>query len=269
MMKLNTLPVILAALCMTAAPAFSGALQDWEFNINGTDYYPGAGDTLGSVSGLDSSLFNSTTGLGTLTETFNPAAAGNYYVGAQFFNPVSVPFYNEYGATEGSAAAGQQWEIDIPEYDEVSANLGSGTIIDNLALGALDNMNHVSGTTDNYLNQCGANTSGGTIDPTCNDMVSMAQGFNFSLASNQEEVVTMTFSNTDPGGFNLQDIHPSDGNNATATTLYFQAGAQTITLTSGSGTPEPSSLILSATAAGFMMFLVWRRRRKSAVGGVN
>jgi len=266
MMKLNALRLALAALCLTAVPAFSGSLQDWEFNINGTDYYPANGDTLASVPGLDSSAFNTTTGLGTLVETLYPHAAGNYYIGGWVFNPVGTPFYNEYGAVEGSAPALQQWEIDIPEYDATSNNIGTGippgtgNIIDNLAAGTLSDTNNVPGQTGNYLFDCGANTAGNPANPNCNDLVSMAQGFNFSLAANQEEIVTMTFSTTDPGGFNLQDIHPVDGNNQSASTLYFQASAQTVTF--ASGVPEPSTLMLSVTAAAFMLFIIWRRQAK-------
>ncbi|MGA2739839.1 MAG: PEP-CTERM sorting domain-containing protein [Bryobacteraceae bacterium] len=250
-MAYRRLSLIFAALSMTVVPAFCGSLQDWEFNVNGTDYYPSGGATLGSVPGLNFSGFNSTTGLGTLTLTYDPGAAGSYYVGAWFFDPVGVPFYNEYGAVNGSAAAGQQWQIDIPEYDAVSANLGPGTIIDNLANGALNDTNSVPGTLSNYLFNCGAN-GGGAPTATCNDLVSMAQGFNFSLTASQEEVITLTLSSTNPGGFSLEDIHPVDGANSSQTQVYYQATAVAQGVGGGGGTPEPASWLLLATGLAFV-----------------
>ena len=251
--------LIFVAFCMTALPAFCGSLQDWEFNVNGTDYYPAGGATFASVPGLNASGFNTTTSLGTFTLTFDPGVAGSYYVGAWFFDPASVPFYNEYGAVNGSAAAGQQWQIDIPEYDAVSANLGSGTIVDNLANGALNGTNSVPGTTGNYLDTCGANTAGGAPDATCNDLVSMAQGFNFNLTASQQEVITLTLSSSNPGGFSLEAIHPVDGANTSETDIFYQA-----TATGGgvSPVPEPASWLLLATGLAFLAAGVRRRLAK-------
>lgn len=253
-----------AVAVLFAAPAFCSSLQDWEFNVNGTDYYPLGGATLGTVPGLDASAFNSTTGLGTLTLTFNPGAAGNYFLGGWFFNPVAVPFYNEYGMVNGSAGAGQSWQIDVPEYDATSANLGPGTIIDNLANGTLDDTNHVPGTTTNYLSNCGAN-GGGAVNANCNDLVSMAQGFNFALDADQEEVVTFTLSSTNPGGFSLEDVHPVDGANATEADVFYAASAEAVCVGANCGgpppptVPEPASLGLLATAGGTLVFALKRR----------
>jgi hypothetical protein len=249
---------LLAALCCATTPAFS-QLQDWEINVNGTDYYPANGDTFATVPGLDSSAFNATTGIGSLTLTFDPAAAGSYYIGGWFFDPVGVPFYNEFGAVNGSAAAGQSWQIDIPEYDAVSSNLGSGTILDNLAAGTLNDTNSVPGSQSNYLNDCGANTPGGTPTSTCNDLVSMAMGFNFTLAANQYEVVTLNLSTTDPGGFTLADVHPVDGNNPNAAAIYYSGSATT--QTNGSTAPEPSSLSFVLVAALGVLLLPAVRTR--------
>jgi len=259
-MRLRTVCLAFAALLFVAvAPGFCGsipALQDWEFNINGTDYYPAGGATLGSVPGLNSSGYDSTTGLGSLVVTFNPGAAGSYYIGAWFFDPVGVPFYNEYGAANGSPASGQTWQIDIPEYDATSANHGTGTILDNLASGTLNNTNSVPGTLTNYLGDCGANTAGAAPNANCNDLVSMAQGFSFTLAAGQEEVITLAFSLSNPGGFSLEDVHPIDGNNPSETDLFYSESAVT---KSPSTTPEPASWALFAAGAAFLVAGMRRR----------
>jgi PEP-CTERM motif len=243
--------------------AFPSSLQDWEFNVNGTDYYPSGGATLGSVPGLDSSGFNASSGLGTLTFTFNPGMSGSYYIGGWFFIPVSVPFYNEYGAVNnvGSLDSGQSYQVDIPEYDVVSANQGGGTILDNLASGSLNDTNSVTGTTDNYLNNCGAN-GGGSADTSCNDFVSMALGFNFTLGANQEEVITLELMSGAPGGFSVEAIHPVDGSNATESDVFLSGGAVTETI-GQSPIPEPASWSLAGMAFAFLAFCVRRRLLKN------
>jgi hypothetical protein len=232
-----------------AAKADSTSLQDWEFNVNGTTYFPSGGATLGTVPGLNSAGFNSTTGLGTLTLTFNPGAAGSYFVGGFFYTPVGVPFYNNHGVVNGATGAGQSWQIDVPQYDLTTANHGPGTIIDNLAAGALDNTNHIPGHDDNFGLACGAN-GGNPVNTNCNDFVSLAQGFHFSLNANQEEIITFSFSTTDPGGFTLEAVHPVDSGTTAQQNLFFSASAQAqcVGPTCGGAVPEPSSLNLMATA---------------------
>jgi hypothetical protein len=73
----------------------------------------------------------------------------------------------------------------------------------------------------------------------------MAQGFNFTLAANQEEVITLNFSNSNPGGFTLEDVHPVDGNNASETDLFYSASGVTET----TGVPEPPTIVLLAMGA--------------------
>jgi hypothetical protein len=252
-MSYRTVGVILVALfCIAATPAFSNELQDWEFNVNGTDYYPALGDTFASVPGLNSSGFSSTTGLGTFTLTFNPGA-GSYYVGAWFFDPVGVPFYNEYGVVNGSAASGQSYQIDVPDYDSDSNH--TGTIIGNLESGALGNTNYIPGTTDNYLNDCSAGSS-------CNDVVSMALGFNFTLTGGQEEVITLSLSSTNPGGFNLEDIHPVDGNNSAAAEVFLSGSAISGGPPPPPTIPEPASCALVATGIAGVAIAMRKRLAK-------
>ncbi len=249
-MRLIRLGFTLVAAGIFATAAFASSLQDFEINVDGTFYAPFYGDTLAEVPGLDTSGFNATTGQGTLTLTFDPGTAGTFNIGAWFFDPVGVPFYNEYGQVNGAPDAGQSYQIDIPEYDATSNNLGSGTIVDNLEAGTLDDTNSVPGTTDNYLFQCGANTSGGTANPDCNDLVSMAMGFSFSLLANQEEVITLDLSPTDPGGFSLEDVHPVDGSNTSASAIFYSGSASTVCASDCgvSSVPEPSYSSFGALA---------------------
>jgi len=242
--------IVLAAFCLMVTPAFCQQLQDWEFNINGTDYYPAGGATFATVPGLNASGFNNSTSLGTFTITFDPGTAGSFYIGAWFFDPAAVPFYNEWGGVNGSPAAGQTWQIDIPEYDSSSPNLGNGTIIDNLAAGTLDDTNHVPGTTSNYLENCGAYTPGVGVNTSCNDLVSMALGFNFTLTAKQEEIITLALSSTNPGGFSLEDIHPVDGSNSSEVDVYYQGSASTQGV--GGKVPEPATWVLLATGIAFL-----------------
>jgi hypothetical protein len=255
---------------MFATAAFPSSLQDWEFNINGTDYFPAGGATLSTVPGLDASGFNSTTGIGSITITFDPGAAGSYFVGGFFFDPVGVPFYNEYGQVNGSPDAGQSYAIDVPEVDVNSNNHGAGNIVGDLEAGALTNTNTVPGTMTNYLNDCGAN-GGGAVTAACNDFVSMALGFNFSLTSDQEAVITLDLSSTDPGGFSLQDVHPIDGSNTSAASVFYSGGAtvQCVPGTPNCGgppppVPEPSYTSFAAIGLVALTLILRKRLPKKA-----
>jgi hypothetical protein len=100
-----TSALALTVLGLLAPTAFPSSLQDWEFNINGTDYFPSGGATLATVPGLTVSTSGSTT---TYTVTFNPGSAGTFYVGAFIYQPAGIPFYNEHAAQTGAATTGEQ-----------------------------------------------------------------------------------------------------------------------------------------------------------------
>src|SRR5579863_5267815 len=139
------------------------ALQESLLVVNGTQYY----DTFSGVPGLNVAGFNQTTGLGSITLTFNPGP-GSYSFDSYFDIEAGVPFFNEYGSVTGTPAAGQSWQIDDPLL---------GTIFPNTQNNTLDNTNHIPGQVDNFLGDCaGAN---------CNGDVSWAMGFNFTLGSNE------------------------------------------------------------------------------------
>jgi len=268
MSKLSTIFTVIIAGVF--APAFyASSLQDWEFNINGTDYFPTGGATFASVPGLTQTGFNATTGLGTYQLTYTAGATGSFYIGAFFYVPAGIPFWNEYGATSGIASSGETWQIDVPEYDVPAGNHGAGTIVDNLAGKNLDGINSWGNgpTTTNYLNNCGVN-GGKAANSACNDYVSEALGFNFSLTKGQTETVDFAIE-TAPGtygGIQLGDIHPIDGSNPSAFGVYLDgsasAGSQPPPPPPPSGVPEPASAGLAAAAVGLLAFAKMRLSRK-------
>jgi len=253
-------------LVLGMAPAIFADITDYMLNVNGTIYCDsgsfatgcGTETPLGSIPGTSSTLDTSYlgTGLGTVTVTFNPGAGGPYNVNLWLFENLSTPAYNEYGATGGTATADQAglgWQIDVPDYDYAGelAPTDAGTIIANTVASSLADLNNVPGQTTDYLLDCSG--------PTCNDYVSTALGFNFSLGANQQEVVSFNVSTTAPtSGFYLEQIHPVDGSNPTETDYFFTGTATTEPVTGA--VPEPASLFLLATAG----ILLWAFRSRIA-----
>ncbi len=267
MKKLSTIFTVMIAGVF--APAFyASSLQDWEFNVNGTTYFPtkGSGETLASIPTLTQTGFNATTGLGTYQ--IKVTSVGASYAAAFFDIPASIPFYNEFGVVNGTAVSGETYQIDVPEYDVGTGtpNHGLGTIVDNVASETLSDTNSVPGTTSNYANTCGA-SGGGSVTASCNDFVSLALGFGFTpLKAGQTETIDFTLSTTNPGGFSVEEIHPIDGSNTSALDVYLSGSA--VLGNSGppppppSGAPEPASAGLAAAAVGVLAFAKMRLSRK-------
>jgi hypothetical protein len=249
------------------APAMFADITDYLYNLNGTSSCP-ASSTVGTCSnyggfaavpGLSSSLDTSDggTGLGSLTLTFNPGA-GSYNVGLWLFEQLQQPGWNEYGSFGGTPVAGQSWQVDVPDYDYNSSDpnfgflpAGAGTIVANTQAGTLSNTNYVVGNNSEYVLSC-------TGDPTCNDYVSMAMAFGFTLTAGQEEVVTFNVSASAPtGGFYLEQIHPADGANTTETDYFLtgSAAAQPV----GTTVPEPGSGMLVGALVALVLSPFGRR----------
>jgi len=184
---------------------------------------------------------------GSFTVTITSAAGGTYFVGGYFDPELSVPFYNEYAAVNGSAAAGQSWEVGDPVYSNIYTDTQNNT---------LSNANAIPSGTSNY---------GGSCTTTCvgsNGDVALAMGFDETLVAGEVETVTFSISATNPGGFNIEQVHPVDGDNSTATDAYFSGTESAVACPPGStnpacappppppppGMPEPSSLLLLGTS---------------------
>jgi hypothetical protein len=240
------------------------ALQDFGVNINGTTYdYNNLGQpdttTLPGMNATGFSTFTSGdglgTGLGTLIYTFNPGSPGSYFVNFYFDEEASVPFFNEYGRVNGSAPAGMSYEIAgvNPSVGGIQFWNGTTQILPN----ALDDTNHVPGTSTNYLNNCAGGVAAG-----CNGDVAEALGFSFVLPAGDEAVITIDQSTSNPGGFNLQQVHPIDPNNASATDLFL-SGSIDIQPSSGPppppAVPEPSTSVLFGTVVAILGYAMRRR----------
>jgi len=213
--------VVLGAGAPTAL-ADSTSLQSVLFNVNGA--------TQTDFTGVNVGGFNTTTGVGTLSLTFNPGP-GTYFVDVFFDHQLNLPFFNEFGTVNnvGSLAANQSYEIG----DSFNSNIYN----DVLAGGALPDTNTLPGQDSNFHNDC--------VGATCNGDFAMAMGFAFTLAAGQQELITLSVSHTDPGGFTLQDTHPVDGATPTALQLFLKGSAVTEPI--GTTVPEPGSLILLGT----------------------
>ncbi len=211
MKKSTTLASVAALLWLASSPS-QGAilLSEHGLNIDGdltTDTaWP---------SGVDASLFDIVTGLGRMSVTVS--SAGTHLVLAYFDHDIDAEtntFFNELGSAGVVApSAGQSWEIDEPGFDDPP-----GDIYDNWMNGALDN-------------------SIGFFTP--ND-VAMALGYDFTLASGEQAVITF-FTSTVNGapGFYLRQRDFDNGSE-----LFFWSSIEI-----GDGVepvPEPGSLALLA-----------------------
>lgn len=246
-MRKTAIAVCLGILvCLGVSGAFAGTIQDVAVNNNGT-----FADGVDITSSPFSSTIDPTTGLGTITYTDNPGAAGSFFTVLAIDYEVGIPFWNEYGGTSGSASAGETWQIDASFTDQNFAP----TIWTNTQNNTLDNTNHVPGTLDNF--------DGVTCSsPNCNTDVAVAMGFAYVLAPNQEAVISFSISDTQPDSGYLFQTHPADAANDAAQTVYFTGGVSI--LPTGGQVPEPASWLLVGSAAllGLGAF-----RRKTRVRG--
>jgi len=237
MRKLTTALLGLFVLCFAAAPIALAdtSLQSVLFNVNGTQF------TDYSAAGMNVAGFNQATGLGTITFTFNPGP-GTFFFDVFLDHQLNVPFFNEFGTVNGAPAAGQSYEIGDSFASSIYPDVQAG--------GALANTNTLPGTLSNFDGLCAG--------ATCNGDLAMAMGFAFTLGANQQELITLAVSLTNPGGFTLQGTHPVDAANATPVNIFFNGSAVTQPI-NVAPIPEPSSLIL--LLSGAPVALVFKKLR--------
>jgi hypothetical protein len=257
------------------APAMFADVIDYLLNVNGTDYCDTGSGTGCANVGLptgsgDSSTLNTsfdTTGnggapygLGSVNLTFNPGAPGSYNVGLWLFEELTPNSgYDEYGSTGGSLAAGESWQIDVPDYDAGGDpnTSATGTVIANTEANTLSNANDVPGGVDSITGTCPS--------PNCNDYTSLALSQDFTLGAGQEEDLSFTVSTTAPtSGFYLEQIDPGEVT-GTPATYYYSVTANTVSVCTAdcSTVPEPKSWVPLLAFAGILVFAVWRRSAKA------
>ncbi len=181
-------------------------------------------------SGVDASLFDNSTGLGELSITISGLGAHSF--DAFFDHEITETgntYYNESGVAVGIAATGQSWEIDEPGWID-------GDIYQNFEASRLDGL-------------IGKSVYGDTFFP---DDVSMAMGWDFSLAMNEKAVISLTLSEIMPtSGFYLMQSD-SDSNKK-----IFLSSSLAV-----SAIPEPSILLLFGVGLAGLAFGTRRRQLK-------
>lgn len=213
----SMLSLILAATLSVVVSATANAtavLVDWAFNADGTLSQNANGDAMPTTGLLDSS------GFGTLTYSITGAGAHSFVAFFDFeIDQATNTFFNEFGSTTGTAAAGQSWEIDEPGWT-------FGDIYNNALNGTLDNSNAVTAAAV--------------------DDVSFALGWSFNLLDGQ--TATMTFSLADIlptilPTFYLTHTDPEAGPNFNLTeNIYFWSD---LVVTGGPTiVPAPGALLL-------------------------
>lgn len=223
-------------LGVVPAAATDVNLFETAFNLNGVevplyawgDSIPVTVPALPAGFAMDVSAFDFDTGLGTVSVRFSPAAAGDHYYIAGFFDheideDINT-YFNETGSAMGTPEAGQSWEIDEPGWV-------FGDIYDNLLAGTLDNQVF----------------DGDDIA----DDVAMAMGWDFTLASDLEfAIVDFILSETAPtSGFYLVQHDPDSQYD-----LFFSSSLDI------GAVPEPGTLLL--LGSGFAGLVLLRRLRK-------
>ena len=226
MMKKLLLRVVLMLLAcgLYTAPTFANvSLYDWSVNIDGVLSELGlGGDPV--PAGMNVSGFDNLTGLGTITVTVS--GPGSHFVGLFVDHEIDEAintYFNETGATSGTPAAGQSWEIDEPGFV-------FGDIYTHFAASTLDNFNAVP--------------VGSPED------VSMALGWEFSVASGFPGIVEFNLSDVAPlGGFYLMQNDPDSGGS-----VYFSSDFSVV--------PLPGAFILVVLGLGPAGSLVGRFQRR-------
>lgn len=229
-MKTTTFAALALAATLTSSKAISIIdLFEFALNIDGTVQYGVQGDPLPSGS---TGSFDTTTGLGTLTVTIGSGNSGSHYIGLYVdheIDQLTNTYFNETGSSTGTPAVGQSWEIDEPGF----LLDFPGDIYDNFLVSALDNQIF------------------SVVPLTTAEDVSMAIGWDLSLASWQSATVSFTLSESVPnGGFFLTQTDPDSGGS-----VYFSSGVTIAGTPPGTVPDGGSTLALLLCACGGLVGL--------------
>ena len=132
MKKSLVLLVAIAAANVMPVNAAVINLFDWGANIDGSTAckFGAPCDSATLHANVDASLFDFTTGLGTITYTITGAGAHHtsLFVDHEIIDEaLGNTFFNEFGST-GGLAAGQSWEIDDPFFGDIFTNFQNGSL---------------------------------------------------------------------------------------------------------------------------------------------
>ena len=221
------------AVAATQAQAYSTTLTEYAFNVDGAvvdslkvgDVMPGT------------PLFNTTTGLGTISFSFS---AGTHSVSAFFDHEINLlehGFTPDFGAVFGTAKTGQSWQIDEPGYGN---NGYTGSIYGDFANNSLQNKNLI---------------------PANGDDASMALGWDFTIASGDTATVTFILDQYAPiDSFYLMQL---DGLTSTGDKIYLSSTLEVFPGNPNNPVPEPSTFLLFGSAmAGLALYR--KKTRKPA-----
>jgi len=226
---MKKLLVLFAAMAVTnAMPVNAAVIELFEggVNIDGSvQIFPAVPPE------VNTSLFDFTTGIGTISYTITGAGShyASLYVDHQIDDLING-FFNEYGATTGTPAAGQTWEIDDPFLGDIFTNfVGSD----------LDGLNGVPQGSE--------------------DDVAMALAWDFTLGAGETATVDFLVGLQEPaGGFFLSLTDPDS--DLTGETIFLSS-----TLDIGiTPVPVPGALLLFGSGLVGLMGMRFRRRSQRA-----
>ena len=236
------------------SPAWSAPiLYGWAFNVDGVLYTApdiySPPDTGQLPEYFDYSGFDWDTGLGTISITYDPGAAGDYYFLSFFDHEIDEgfdEFDNENGTYVGTPDAGLTWEIDEPGYGTPYENpFYYGDIFWNFETGNLDNMCFYDSFYGESLTE---------YENTISDDVSMGLGWDFTLTEGERAVINLFLDEQVPSDFYL-----SHTDTDSLYTFYFSSTLEIYD--ENYPVPEPSTMMLMGVGIIFITGLRKRRVR--------